>query len=168
MSYRRNTFIEKAAQYLSLDVSDIIVLNIEKGIFNNTVEFCKQNGYKLKWSDKEFVRNYSYNARRILANINYTPNASSFKKSILENKIDPYSVVMYTKEQMYPEMWAELKLNNLKKHMFKQEEESSDGMFKCNNCKSMKTVYYQMQTRSADEPMTTYVTCTNCDKRWKC
>ena len=45
---------------------------------------------------------------------------------------------------------------------------TEDGMFKCNKCKSMKTVYYQMQTRSADEPMTTYVTCTNCEARWKC
>jgi transcription elongation factor S-II len=24
-----------------------------------------------------------------------------------------------------------------------------------------------MQTRSADEPMTTFVTCLECDKRWK-
>ena len=134
MSYRRDTFIKKAAQHLSLDTSNVIVLNIEKGIFNNTVEFCKQKGYKLKWSGKEFLKNYSYNARRILANISYTPNATSFKKSILENKIDPYSVVTYTKEQMNPEMWAELKLNNLKKHVYKQEE-ADDGMFKCNNCK---------------------------------
>jgi len=167
MSYRRETFIEKAAQYLSLDISDIIVLNIEKGIFNNTVEFCKQKNYKLKWSGKEFLKNYSYNARRILANISYTSNAISFKNSILENKIDPYLIVKYTKEQMYPEIWAELKLNNLKNHLFK-EEEISDGMFKCNKCKSMKTIYYQLQTRSADEPMTTYVTCTNCNAKWKC
>lgn len=30
-----------------------------------------------------------------------------------------------------------------------------------------KTTYYQMQTRSADEPMTTFVTCVNCGNRWK-
>ena len=28
--------------------------------------------------------------------------------------------------------------------------------------------YYQLQTRSADEPMTTFVTCINCGARWKC
>ncbi|KAJ2568655.1 transcription elongation factor TFIIS [Coemansia sp. RSA 1836] len=39
--------------------------------------------------------------------------------------------------------------------------------FRCGRCKSRKCTYYQMQTRSADEPMTTFVTCTNCDNNWK-
>ncbi len=47
-------------------------------------------------------------------------------------------------------------------------EEGYVGMFKCGKCKSTKTSYYQLQTRSADEPMTTYVTCTSCGNRWKC
>ena len=34
-------------------------------------------------------------------------------------------------------------------------------------CKTMKTTYYEMQTRSADEPMTTFVSCLNCENRWK-
>jgi transcription elongation factor S-II len=41
-------------------------------------------------------------------------------------------------------------------------------MFKCGKCKQRKTVYYQMQTRSADEPMTTFVTCLVCNNRWRC
>jgi DNA-directed RNA polymerase subunit M/transcription elongation factor TFIIS len=47
-------------------------------------------------------------------------------------------------------------------------DENYVGTFKCSKCKSQKTTYYQMQTRSADEPMTTFVTCLNCSKRWKC
>ncbi|KAG9303669.1 hypothetical protein G9A89_018566 [Geosiphon pyriformis] len=39
--------------------------------------------------------------------------------------------------------------------------------FKCGKCGQRKTTYYQMQTRSADEPMTTFVTCVNCNNRWK-
>ena len=35
-------------------------------------------------------------------------------------------------------------------------------------CKGNKCRYYQMQTRSADEPMTTFVTCLSCANRWKC
>jgi DNA-directed RNA polymerase subunit M/transcription elongation factor TFIIS len=48
------------------------------------------------------------------------------------------------------------------------KEEDYEGLFKCGKCKSKKTTYYQMQTRSADEPMTTYVTCKDCGNRWKC
>jgi len=40
-------------------------------------------------------------------------------------------------------------------------------MFKCGRCRQRKCTYYQMQTRSADEPMTTFVTCVNCNNRWK-
>lgn len=44
---------------------------------------------------------------------------------------------------------------------------ATTDQFKCGKCKQRKTQYYQMQTRSADEPMTTFVTCTNCGNRWK-
>ncbi|KAK9913875.1 hypothetical protein M0R45_037679 [Rubus argutus] len=44
---------------------------------------------------------------------------------------------------------------------------ATTDQFKCGRCGKRKTTYYQMQTRSADEPMTTYVTCVNCNNRWK-
>lgn len=44
---------------------------------------------------------------------------------------------------------------------------SREGQFPCGKCKSTKTVYFQMQTRSADEPMTTFVTCLDCGNRFK-
>lgn len=41
------------------------------------------------------------------------------------------------------------------------------GQFPCGKCKSLTTTYFQMQTRSSDEPMTTFVNCLNCGNRWK-
>jgi len=43
----------------------------------------------------------------------------------------------------------------------------SSDQFQCGRCKERKCTYYQKQTRSADEPMTTFVTCTVCGNRWK-
>ena len=40
-------------------------------------------------------------------------------------------------------------------------------MFRCGKCRERKCTYYQMQTRSADEPMTVFVRCTVCGNRWK-
>eukprot|EP00180_Rhodochaete_pulchella_P004507 Plantae.Rhodophyta-Rhodochaete_pulchella.ctg86215.p1 GENE.Plantae.Rhodophyta-Rhodochaete_pulchella.ctg86215~~Plantae.Rhodophyta-Rhodochaete_pulchella.ctg86215.p1 ORF type:complete len:106 (+),score=13.92 Plantae.Rhodophyta-Rhodochaete_pulchella.ctg86215:50-367(+) len=37
---------------------------------------------------------------------------------------------------------------------------------KCPSCGNGTAYYMQMQTRSADEPMTTYYTCTKCAKTW--
>jgi transcription elongation factor S-II len=42
------------------------------------------------------------------------------------------------------------------------------SLFTCGRCKSVKTTSTQKQTRSADEPMTVFVFCLNCGKRWKC
>ncbi|ORZ18040.1 transcription elongation factor S-II [Absidia repens] len=45
--------------------------------------------------------------------------------------------------------------------------QAETDMFVCGKCKKRKCTYFQMQTRSADEPMTTFVTCINCNNRWK-
>ena len=43
------------------------------------------------------------------------------------------------------------------------------GMVQCRNrkCRSWKTLTTEVQTRSADEPMTVKVFCTECERRWK-
>ena len=38
-------------------------------------------------------------------------------------------------------------------------------MFSCGKCKSKECTYTQLQTRSADEPMTTFVYCMACGNR---
>jgi DNA-directed RNA polymerase subunit M/transcription elongation factor TFIIS len=166
MSFRRGIFIKNAAKFLDTYEENIIIINMEKGIFNSTIEICKSNNFNLKWSDANFLKIYSKKARQILANISYTPNSKDFKKQILTGKIAPQDVCKMTKEDMYPEFWQAVKDLSVPE-LLKNPVEKPDGMIKCRKCKSMKTEYYQLQTRSADEPMTTYVTCHNCEHRWK-
>ena len=45
--------------------------------------------------------------------------------------------------------------------------EAETTMFKCGRCQKNQCTYYQLQTRSCDEPMTTFVRCTNCGHNWK-
>ncbi|KAJ2159431.1 transcription elongation factor TFIIS [Coemansia sp. RSA 552] len=61
----------------------------------------------------------------------------------------------------------EMRKENLFKVKAAGRTEAATDQFKCGRCKQRKCSYYQMQTRSADEPMTTFVTCTVCDNRWK-
>ncbi|KAK9493698.1 transcription factor S-II, central domain-containing protein [Lipomyces doorenjongii] len=48
-----------------------------------------------------------------------------------------------------------------------KEQRAVTDRFTCGKCKQKKVSYYQMQTRSADEPLTTFCTCENCGNRWK-
>lgn len=46
-------------------------------------------------------------------------------------------------------------------------QEATCTEYVCRKCGRNKTTYYQLQTRGADEPMTTFVTCTHCAHRWQ-
>lgn len=46
-------------------------------------------------------------------------------------------------------------------------KKATTDQFQCGKCRQRQCTYYQMQTRSADEPMTTFVSCLNCEHRWK-
>ena len=76
MYYKRQYCIDKFSAVFDLVVDDPIVLNLEKGIFNETVKYCKEKSIELKWSNINFSKKYSLLARKVLANITYTPNAS--------------------------------------------------------------------------------------------
>ncbi len=41
------------------------------------------------------------------------------------------------------------------------------NIFKCRKCGEMKCTTYQLQTASADEPMTTFISCKVCGNSWK-
>ena len=45
--------------------------------------------------------------------------------------------------------------------------QASTDMFTCRKCKSNRCTYYELQTPSADEPATIFVTCLDCGKNWK-
>ena len=68
-----------------------------------------------------------------------------------------------------PERWAEIVQNTAEKEKATHSKKQTASIFMdCRRCrKKTRCDYYQMQTRSADEPMTTFVTCLECDARWK-
>ena len=71
---------------------------------------------------------------------------------------------------MCPERWKDI-LDNQKernKYLYEVDKALATDAYTCGRCKKKECTYYQMQTRSADEPMTTFVTCLNCGKRWRC
>lgn len=44
---------------------------------------------------------------------------------------------------------------------------TTTSLIKCGKCGKRSVTYNQVQTRSADEPMTTFCLCNECGHRWK-
>ena len=140
--------------------------NIEKSIYNYSVLKSKKEKIVKKWENVHFVLIYLNKFKIIFHNIK---NPIIIEK-IQSRKIQPHKVAFMTHLDLLPEKWNEKiqdKKLRLENKFFPKIEASTDN-FRCGKCKSKACTYYQLQTRSADEPMTTFVTCTKCGNRWKC
>ena len=139
--------------------------NLEKGIYNYTLDICEQRNLIKKWSNDYFIIIYIQKVKTILYNLE---NKDLFNK-LVNKDIKAHELAFMTHQEMRPDLWDELiELKKIKdENKFSPKIEASTDDFKCGKCKSKKCTFYQLQTRSADEPMTTYVTCIDCGNRWK-
>ena len=71
--------------------------------------------------------------------------------------------------EMYPVVWEQMVDRQAKRERTQLEGDFSRATDKwqCNGCKMRKCTYYDLQTRSADEPSTIFITCLDCGKHWK-
>ncbi|KAK6874301.1 Transcription elongation factor S-II [Candida tropicalis] len=93
------------------------------------------------------------------------------RERILTKQITAAAFIKMTPKEMAPEA-LKLEIEKLhKQNLFDAqgatEKRAVTDRFTCGKCKHKKVSYYQMQTRSADEPLTTFCTCENCGNRWK-
>ncbi|PKA60286.1 hypothetical protein AXF42_Ash008345 [Apostasia shenzhenica] len=108
--------------------------------------------------------------RSIMFNLKDAKN-TDLRRRVLLGHITPQVLINMTAEEMASD---ERKLANKQiqeKALFECERagapKATTDQFKCGRCGQRKCTYYQLQTRSADEPMTTFVTCVNCNNHWK-
>ena len=98
---------------------------------------------------------------------------SDLKKRIFEKNVKLKDLVVMNADQLMPDGPYARAINAATKKELEieaikaKQDEEYEGIFMCKKCKSKKTTYYQLQTRSADEPMTTYVECMDCNNHWK-
>ena len=139
--------------------------NLEKGIFNYSLKEAEQRKVLKKWDNHRFVKIYLDRLRSVYLNLNNT-----IIEQINSGTIKVHKIAFMTHQEMSPERWSKLIEAKIKrdKNKFETNVEAATDTFTCRKCKSNKCTYYQMQTRSADEPMTTIVTCIECGNRWKC
>jgi transcription elongation factor S-II len=140
-------------------------INLEKGIHNWALKEATNKRVVKKWDNPFFVQIYVDHLRSIYINL----NNSKLIDRVISGEIKAQEIAFMTHQEICPEKWEELiKAKSIRdKNKFEQNIEAATDTFTCRKCRSKKCTYYQMQTRSADEPMTIFVTCIDCGNRWK-
>ena len=139
--------------------------NLEKGIYNYTLKVCEEKNLLKKWSNESFVLLYIEKLRTLVINL----KDNDLLAKLLSKEVKAHEFVYMSHQELRPKLWETLieekKIKDENKYTPKIE--ASTDNFICGKCKSKKCTYYQLQTRSADEPMTTFVTCLDCGNRFK-
>lgn len=144
-----------------LDYVDIVIADkLEAGVFEYTLIKVATDNLPI-----EFVSSiYFDKINDLIANLDQT-NKRIDNKTLLSmlqhNQVDPYYVAFFTCNQIHPARWKDI----MDKRTQIEKENSNihvTDIYKCYKCGNRKTKTSQMQTRSADEPMTIFVTCLVC------
>jgi DNA-directed RNA polymerase subunit M/transcription elongation factor TFIIS len=161
------TILERANNQIKLNniINDIeISLKIELSIFEFALIYCLNNSL-----GENFLKSvYDDKLNNIISNITDTKNINNktLKQDLLTNKINPSYVAFMSPAQLHPQKW----IYWVKKKEYKELRENSiaySDAYKCFKCGERKCKVTQAQTRGADEPMTTFVTCLICYNTFK-
>jgi len=164
--------LETPNEQICYDENDLNLFpqKMEKSIYNASIREAKQKGIERSWGSRNFKFLYKKNFIKVYSNITFNKNSTFVINKLLSGVWKPEEIVNLPHEKLFPDLWEEVILKN-QRMMNKLGEEnkpsSGTNMFRCGKCKKRNSTYFQLQTRSADEPMTTFVTCLECNNRWK-
>lgn len=144
--------------------------DLEVCIYNWTLTTCARDDIPLYWDNPNLRYRYTTKALSVQYNLRH-PDNPGLRQRVLDKTVGLKKLVSSRPAELFPELWEpifeKVAYKQLRKQLTVDAESAPDGMFQCRKCKSKKTTFYQMQTRSADEPMTVFASCLACENRWK-
>ena len=162
-----NTIREHVLTKFNDSLNTKLSKKLEVSLFNFTVIKARAERVERSWDNKKFRSFYTGKARSLMFNLQ-----NGVLKEKLESKTFEIGHVPYmTSWELWPEKYEEHFQKKLAKEMIQLQQladtENESGMFTCGKCKSNCTTFFSLQTRSADEPMTNFITCKKCGHNWK-
>jgi DNA-directed RNA polymerase subunit M/transcription elongation factor TFIIS len=157
----------------TLDCSLDYARLIEMGVYNYSIAKCKIRELIPLWECNEFNEIYLTKAKSVYSNLNadcYVGNVTLLEK-VKNGEIKPELVGLLPPSDVFPERWNHIIQENQhrEKLIYESTMAKTTDKFVCPNskCRGRKCVYVEAQIRSADEPMTIFITCLLCGKRFQ-
>ena len=157
--------------FKGLKLTDIQSKDLEIGIFNFCIDYATENQFPCSWSCDMFKELYMAKAKSLYCNLNakYSIKNKRLLKRLQDKEFMPHDLATLRPENMYPEIWKDIIDRELlhTKDAYEAQSVAMTDRYTCGKCKKNRCSYYEMQTRSADEPMTMFISCLHCGHRWK-
>jgi len=147
------------------------IRSLEKGIFEASFQSAQKQYIARNWNTPAFCETYRQILRSVLSNLHPSSPVKNPRllTRAIEGELSLYSIPFLSSYEMYPEKWFALKDKLLQREqkILEGNKSRATDQFKCRRCLKRECTYYELQTRSADEPMTIFITCLNCGKEWR-
>ena len=92
---------------------------------------------------------------------------SDYLKDSIKNKIiDPAKICYMNQEDIEPDKYKQI-LEKRELEEYRRNNQATSDAFKCKKCGERRCQVTQKQTRSGDDPATTYVECMECGYMFK-
>ena len=147
------------------------IRKIELSVINYSIDKCKGQNIIPTWENPNFTYIYINKCRHIYLNLDqksYIKNDYLIKE-IKKKEFDLLQIAYLKREEIMPSIWMPLIEENKRKEeiMNKSQTAEATDQYVCpnRNCRARKSLYKEVQTRSADEPMTLFLTCLVCGKK---
>ncbi|XP_064193851.1 transcription elongation factor A protein 3 isoform X21 [Anguilla rostrata] len=113
---------------------------------------------------------YKNRVRSRISNLK-DPKNPGLRKNVLAGAIELQRIASMTAEEMASDELKQLRniltQEAIREHQMAKTGGTTTDLLQCAKCRKKNCTYNQVQTRSADEPMTTFVLCNECGNRWK-
>lgn len=164
-------FIKRFGFLINEGITIEMLYELQEGIFEHICKEAEKRHVICHWNNKLFNTMYNEKQRSIWGHLN--KDSLRFNSRLLDRYKDGEFTMKelgyMTDYELQPENWIKLTNEQLEReqNILEGNKGNTTDIYKCGRCKKRECSYYMLQTRSADEPMTIFITCHNCGNRWR-
>jgi len=160
--------IEKIEKLIGNEVDST---DLELSIYNSSIKEAVKRHVTCHWNNDLFKHIYQTRVRHIVGNLIPTTYVQN-NKLMADLKSGKFTIESLCDADTYTisnDMWRDYihRRQQREKRQLEGNKAMATDQFYCKQCHKRECTYYEMQTRSADEPMTIFISCLNCGKQWR-